>query len=292
MRYQFIHREERTYPRTLLCQVLQVSRSGYYAFLQRAEQLTPVPDELVLVAAVQRIAYDTHATYGSRRMMHELQAEGHAVGRYRTRTLMKKAHVTVQRGKRWTTTTQSRHAHPIAPNHLARQFTVAAPNQVWAGDITYLWTQAGWLYLAVVVDLFSRKVVGWALQATLASVLVEEALKMAVGRRQPSPGLLHHSDRGSQYAGHDYQALLQAHEFQCSMSRKGNCWDNAVVERFFGTLKREWTQARSFLTHQEAKAAVIEYIEMFYNSHRRHSTLGYVSPNEFEAQTRGAGRNA
>jgi len=221
-------------------------------------------------------------------MMHELQAGGHAVGRYRTRTLMRHAQVTVKRRRRWTTTTQSRHAHPIAPNHLARQFTVAAPNQVWAGDITYLWTQAGWLYLAVVVDLFSRKVVGWALEATLASVLVEEALKMAIGRRQPLPGLLHHSDRGSQYAGHDYQALLQAHECQCSMSRKGNCWDNAVVERFFGTLKREWTHERSFLTRQEAKAAVIEYIEMFYNSHRRHSTLGYLSPNEFEAQARGA----
>lgn len=289
MRYQFIHREERTYPLTLLCHVLQVSRSGYYAFRQRADQPKPVTDELALVAVVQRIAHDTHATYGSRRMMHELRAGGHAVGRYRTRTLMRKAQVRVQRRRRWTTTTQSRHAHPVAPNHLARQFTVAVPNQVWAGDITYLWTQAGWVYLAVVVDLFSRKVVGWALEATLASVLVEEALKMAIGRRQPAPGLLHHSDRGSQYAGHDYQALLQTHEFQCSMSRKGNCWDNAVVERFFGTLKREWTDARSFLTHQEAKAAVIEYIEMFYNSYRRHSTLGYLSPNEFEAQARGAG---
>jgi putative transposase len=284
MRYQFIYREERLYPRTLLCQVLQVSRSGYYAFRQRAEPPKAVPEELALVATVQRIAHDTHGTYGSRRMMHELQAGGHAVGRYRTRTLMKQAQVAVKRRKRWTTTTQSRHAHPIAPNHLARQFTVAVPNQVWAGDITYLWTQAGWVYLAVVVDLFSRKVVGWALEATLASGLVEEALKMAIGRRQPAPGLLHHSDRGSQYAGHDYQALLQTHEFQCSMSRKGNCWDNAVVERFFGTLKREWTHAQSFRTHQEAKAAVIEYIEMFYNSHRRHSTLGYLSPNEFEAQ--------
>jgi transposase InsO family protein len=288
MRYQFIQQEQQVDSPTLLCRVLQVSRSGYYAFLQRAKAPKPGTDELALVAAVQRIAHATHATYGSRRMMHELQAGGHAVGRYRTRTLMKKAQVTVIRRRRWTTTTQSRHAHPIAPNHLARQFTVAAPNQVWAGDITYLWTQTGWLYLAVVMDLFSRKVVGWALQATLASVLVEEALQMAVGRRQPPPGLLHHSDQGSQYAGHDYQALLQAHEFQCSMSRKGNCWDNAVVERFFGTLKREWTQARSFRTHQEAKAAVIEYIEMFYNSHRRHSTLGYLSPNEFEAQARNA----
>lgn len=160
MRHQFIQQEQRVYSPTLLCRVLQVSRSGYYASRQRVAQPKPVMEELALVAAVQRIAHATHATYGSRRMMHELQAGGHAVGRYRTRTLMKKAQVTVIRRRRWTTTTQSRHAHPIAPNHLARQFTVAAPNQVWAGDITYLWTQTGWLYLAVVMDLFSRKVVG------------------------------------------------------------------------------------------------------------------------------------
>jgi len=252
---------------------LQISRSSYYAFRQRAKVPKPVTDELALVAAVQRIA---HTTYGSRRMMHELRAEGHVVGRYRTRTLMRKAQVTVKRRRWWTMTTQSRHAHPVAPN------------QVWAGDITYLWTQEGWLYLAVVLDLFSRKVVGWALEATLASALVEEALTMAVGRRQSPPGLLLHSDRGSQYAGDDYQALLQTYEFQCSMSRKGNCWDNAVVERFFGTLKREWTHDRSFLTRQEAKATVIEYMEMFYNSHRRHSTLGYLSPNAFEVQAKAA----
>ncbi len=288
MRYPFIQREQLTYPLTLLCRVMQVSRSAYYTFLQRPVSPKGSVQEVALVAEVQRIAHDTHSTYGSRRMMHELQAEGHVVGRYRTRTLMRKAQVIVKRRRRWTLTTQSRHAHPVAPNHLARQFTVAAPNQVWAGDITYLWTQEGWLYLAVVLDLFSRKVVGWALEATLASALVEEALTMAVGRRQPPPGLLLHSDRGSQYAGYDYQALLQTYEFQCSMSRKGNCWDNAVVERFFGTLKREWTHDRSFLTRQEAKATVIEYIEMFYNSHRRHSTLGYLSPNAFEVQAKAA----
>lgn len=284
MRYPFIQREQLTYPLTLLCRVLQVSRSAYYTFLRRAASPSGLAQEVALVAEVQRIARETRATYGSRRMMVELQAGGHAVGRYRTRTLMRKAQVTVKRRTRWTTTTQSRHAHPIAPNHLARQFTVATPNQAWAGDITYLWTQEGWLYLAVVLDLFSRKVVGWALEATLASALVEEALTMAVGRRQPPPGLLLHSDRGSQYAGHDYQALLQTHEFQCSMSRKGDCWDNAVVERFFGSLKREWTNACRYLTRYEAKRDVVDYIEMFYNSHRRHSTLGYLSPNAFEAQ--------
>ncbi len=283
MRYPFIQREQLTYPLPLLCRVLPVSRSAYYTFLRRAALPSGSAQEVALVAEVQRIARETRSTYGSRRMMVELQAGGHAVGRYQTRTLMRKAQVTVKRRTRWTTTTQSRHAHPAAPNHLARQFTVAAPNQVWAGDITYLWTQEGWLYLAVVLDLFSRKVVGWALEATLASALVEEALNMAVGRRQPPPGLLSHSDRGSQYAGHVYQELLQTCEFQCRMSRKGDCWDNAVVERFFGSLKREWTNDCGFLTRQEAKAAVVEYIEMFYNSHRRHSTLGYLSPNDFEA---------
>ncbi len=273
-----------TYPLTLLCRVLQVSRSAYYTFLRRAASPSGDAQEVALVAEVQRIARETRSTYGSRRMMVELQAGGHAVGRYRTRTLMRKAQVTVKRRTRWTTTTQSRHAHPIAPNHLARQFTVAAPNQVWAGDITYLWTQEGWLYLAVVLDLFSRKVVGWALEATLASALVEEALNMAVGRRQPPPGLLSHSDRGSQYAGHVYQELLQTYAFQCSMSRKGDCWDNAVVERFFGSLKREWTTACRDLTRHEAKRDVVDSIEMLYNSHRRHSTLGYLSPNAFEAQ--------
>ncbi len=284
MRYPFIQREQLTYPLTLLCRVLQVSRSAYYTFLRRAASPSGLAQEVALVAEVQRIARETRATYGSRRMMVELQAGGYVVGRYRTRTLMRKAQVTVKRRTRWTTTTQSRHPHPIAPNHLARQFTVATPNQAWAGDITSRWTQEGWLYLAVVLDLFSRKVVGWALEATLASALVEEALTMAVGRRQPPPGLLLHSDRGSQYAGHDYQALLQTHEFQCSMSRKGDCWDNAVVERFFGSLKREWTNACSYLTRYEAKRDVVDYIEMFYNSHRRHSTLGYLSPNAFEAQ--------
>jgi transposase InsO family protein len=207
MRYPFIQREQGTYSLTLLCRVLQVSRSGSDAFLQRAEQPAEVTDERVLVAEVQRIAHDTRGTYGSRRMMVELQARGYAVGRYRTRTLMRNAQVAVKRRQRWTTTTQSRHTHPVAPNDLARQFTVAAPNQVWAGDMSYWWTQEGWLYRAVVLDLFSRKVGGWALTATLASALVEEALTMAVGRRQPPSGLLHHSDRGSQYAGHDYQVL-------------------------------------------------------------------------------------
>jgi transposase InsO family protein len=173
----------------------------------------------------------------------------------------------------------------VAPNRLARQFTVETPNQVWGSDITYLPTQDGWLFLAVVVDLFSRKIVGWAMASTLETSLVATALTMAIGRRHPPPGLLHHSDRGSQYASQTYQALLQQHQMVGSMSRRGNCWDNAVVERVFRSLKHEGLDDTA--KEQPAttvKAIVIDYIEMFYNSHRLHSTLGYLSPNAFEAQ--------
>lgn len=198
---------------------------------------------------------------------------------------MRQAGVSVRRTRPWVPrTTDSRHALPVAPNLLNRQFAVAAPNRVWGSDITYLPTQEGWLYLAIVVDLFSRKVVGWAVAATMETSLVETALEMAMGRRQPSPGLLHHSDRGSQYASQAYQTLLQRHQMPCSMSRTGNCWDNAVVERVFGSLKREGLSDHPADTHATAKAATIEYFEMFDHSHRRHSTLGYLSPNAFEAQ--------
>jgi transposase InsO family protein len=202
------------------------------------------------------------------------------------RTLMWQAGVSVKPKHPWVPrTTDSRHGEPVAPNRLARQFTVETPNQVWGSDITYLPTQDGWLFLAVVVDLFSRKIVGWAMASTLETSLVATALTMAIGRRHPLPGLLHHSDRGSQYASQTYQALLQQHQMVGSMSRRGNCWDNAVVERVFRSLKHEGLDDTA--KEQPAttvKAIVIDYIEMFYNSHRLHSTLGYLSPNAFEAQ--------
>lgn len=211
------------------------------------------------------------------------------VGRWRTRTLMRHAGVSVKRKRPWVPrTTDSRHGEPVAPNRLDRQFTVTAPNRVWGSDITYLPTQDGWLYLAVVVDLFSRKIVGWALASIMETSLVATALNMAIGRRQPPPGLLHHSDRGSQYASQTYQVLLQQHQMVGSMSRRGNCWDNAVVERVFRSVKHEGLDDTAKEQPAETvKATVIDYMEMFYNSHRLHSTLGYRSPNAFEAQSQG-----
>jgi putative transposase len=218
-----------------------------------------------------------------------LRAEGVLVGRWRTRTLMRQAGVSARRPCRWRPrTTDSDHASPVAPNRLNRQFAVTAPNRVWGSDITYLPTQDGWLYLAVVVDLFSRKIVGWALASTMEVSLVATALTMAIGRRHPPPGLLHHSDRGSQYASQMYQTLLQRHQMVGSMSRRGNCWDNAVVERVFRSVKYEGLDATASKQPSViVKATVIDYMEMFYNSHRLHATLGYLSPNAFEAQAQG-----
>lgn len=285
MRYSFIHRERQRYPLTVLCQVLRVSRSGYYAFLTGRPT---IPDH-AMVAQVRRLHYASRRTYGQRRLCQALRAEGVLVGRWRTRTLMRHAGVSVKRKRPWVPrTTDSRHGEPVAPNRLDRQFTVTAPNRVWGSDITYLPTQDGWLYLAVVVDLFSRKIVGWAMASIMETSLVATALNMAIGRRQPPPGLLHHSDRGSQYASQTYQVLLQQHQMVGSMSRRGNCWDNAVVERVFRSVKHEGLDDTAKEQPAETvKATVIDYMEMFYNSHRLHSTLGYLSPNAFEAQSQG-----
>lgn len=285
MKYAFIYQERLQYPLTVLCPVLRVSRSGYYAFLKRAPSVL----DSVTLAQVRRLHLASRRTYGQRRMRLALRAEGVGVGRWRTRMLMRQAGVSVKRAHPWKPhTTDSAHALPVAPNRLNRQFAVSAPNRVWGSDLTYLPTQDGWLYLAVVVDLFSRKIVGWAMASTMETSLVVTALTMAIGRRQPPPGLLHHSDRGSQYASATYQALLQRHQMVGSMSRRGNCWDNAVVERVFRSVKHEGLdEAVREQASETVKALVIDYIEMFYNSHRLHATLGYLSPNAFEAQAPG-----
>ena len=265
------------------CQVLQVSRSGFYAYLGR--QAHPVIDveEITLLARIQAIAAKTRWSYGSRRMARALQEEGFQVGRYKARRLMKDAGVVVKRrNTRKPQTTDSRHGYGVTPNVLDRGFDVAKPNVAWAGDLTYVWTQEGWLSLAVLLDLYSRKVVGWSLGSRMDVGLVKGALEMAIGRRHPEPGLIHHTDRGSQYACHTYRDMLSQHGMVCSMSGKGECLDNAVAERFFGSLKREWTSDRHYETRQEARDDIIEYIEMFYNSNRKHSYLGYLSPNEYE----------
>jgi transposase InsO family protein len=276
------HRE--TWPVTVLCEVFEVSRSGFYAYRQHHASSSIERLAVELAARVKAIAAQTRHSYGSRRMAKQLQAEGYAVGRGKARRLMREAGVAVRRPThRRPRTTESRHGYGVAPKLLARQLAGEQPDQAWVGDITSLWTQEGWLYLAVLLDLYSRKVVGWALSSRIDAAVVQEALRMALERRHPAAGVLHHSDRGSQYACQTYQALLKAHGVRCSMSRKGECLDNAVAERFFGSLKGERTAHRQYTTRQEARTDVIEYIEMFYNSVRLHSYLGYHSPNDYEA---------
>ena len=210
---------------------------------------------------------------------------GHDVGEHRVARLMRQEGIRAKTVKKWRATTQSNHRLPVATNALNRQFTVTHPNRVWAGDITDVWTTEGWLYLAVVLDLYSRLVIGWAMGQRLTGELAEQALLMALTNRQPSAGLRHHSDRGSQYAATHYQQVLTSHGITPSMSRKGNCWDNACVESFFGTLKRELVYHRHYATREDATQDIFEYIEVFYNRTRRHSTLGYHSPAEYEART-------
>ena len=266
----------------MLCRVLGVSRSGFYEYLRRQDR-DPDPEHEEKLELVKKIAEASGHTYGSRRMAKALQALGYRVGRHQARTLMREAGVWVRYRRRYRVTTESNHRKAVFPNRLQRDFAPSAPNRVWAGDITYLWTQEGWLYLAVVIDLFSRKVLGWSLGRRLSSALVCDALQMALWLRQPPKGqLIFHCDRGVQYASDAFGKLLQAHGIAGSMSRKGNCWDNAVVESFFGSLKSERVHWRSYQTREEARADVVEYIAMFYNSQRLHSYLGYQSPDTFE----------
>ena len=238
MRDAFIAAHQHVWPVAVLCQGLGVSRGGFYAYLRRPARADVDAEAVALVARVKAIAEATRGSYGSRRMAKQLQAEGFHVGRAKARRLMTEAGVTVRRPRRrGPVTTDSRHGYEVAPNLLARQFTVAAPDQVWAGDITSIWTAEGWLYLAVLLDMYSRKVVGWAMSEHIDTTLVQDALQMALWRRQPAVGLLHHSDRDRQYASHAYRDMLVDHGIVCSMSGKGECLDHAVAERFFGSLK-------------------------------------------------------
>ena len=266
----------------MLCRVLGVSRGGFYDFLRRRDR-DPDPEHKEKLEWVQDLATASDHTYGSRRMARALQELGYRVGRHQARSLMREAGVWVRYRRRYRVTTNSKHDQPVFENRLERKFAVEAPDQVYAGDITYVWTAQGWLYLAVVIDLYSRKVVGWSMGRRLNSALVCDALTMALWRRRPSKGqLVHHSDRGVQYASRAFRKLLKAHGVAGSMSRKGDCWDNAVVESFFGSLKSERIHWRSYQSRAEARADIVDYITMFYNSRRLHSYLGYQSPDEFE----------
>ena len=260
---------------------MQVSRSGYYAWRKRGKSSRQKENEK-LIPIVQAAHKKSRATYGSRRMATEVKAHGFPCGRVKAGTLMKLAGVVAKQKKKFKATTDSKHNLPIAPNLLNRQFKVKEPDKVYVSDITYIWTHEGWLYLAVVLDLFSRQVVGWALSNRMSKKLIMDALRMAIWRRRPASDLMFHSDRGSQYCSKDFQKMLKTYGMVSSMSRKGNCWDNSVAESFFGSLKTERVFSSSYKTREDAKRDIVDYIEMFYNSNRRHSYLGYISPKEFE----------
>ena len=282
MKYRAIRTHADRFAIRLMCRALQVSPAGYYAWVTRPESERTKANRRLLVE-IRAIHTESRRTYGSPSIWDQLQKRGQGAGRHRVARLMRANGIRAKTVKQWRATTDSKHKLPIAANTLDRQFAPSAPNRVWAGDITYVWTDAGWLYLAVVLDLFSRAVIGWAMGSRLTAELAREALTMALVRRKPKPGLLHHSDRGVQYASLDYQQLLADAKITCSMSRKGNCWDNAVVESFFGTLKKELIHDQRYPTREAATQDVFEWIEVFYNRQRRHTTLGYCSPAEFEA---------
>ena len=282
MKYRAIREHADRFRIRLMCRALKVAPAGYYAWRDRPESERMRANRGLLVH-IRAIHAESRRTYGSPSIWDRLRQRGHGVGKHRVARLMRAHGIRAKTVKKWRATTDSTHALPIAANDLDRQFAVSAPNRVWAGDITYLWTDEGWLYLAVVLDLYSRAVIGWAMGARLTASLATQALTMALWRRKPAKGLLHHSDRGVQYASHDYQQRLADAGIRCSMSRKGNCWDNACVESFFASLKKELIHDARYATREDATQDVFEWIEVFYNRQRRHTTLGYRSPAEFEA---------
>ena len=279
MSYGFVHDHVALFPVQLMCEVLGVSRSGYYDWVSRPESARAAEDR-GLAAEIRASHEGSRGRYGSPRVHAELRAHGRRVGRKRVARLMRGMGLAARRKRRFRRTTDSAHALPVAPNLLGRDFAAAAPDRVWLADLTYIWTAEGWLYLAVVLDLFSRRVVGWAMADHLGHELALAALDMAIARRRPAAGLVHHSDRGVQFAAHGYRRRLREHGMLCSMSRKGDCWDNAPMESFFATLKGELVEERDYLTRDEARADVFQYVEGFYNRRRLHSGIGYLTPEQ------------
>jgi transposase InsO family protein len=283
VRFTFIRDHAEEFPVDVLCHVLQVSRSGYYAWRQRPPSLQ-ARRRTELVEQIRQVHASHRCVYGSPRIAAELHAQGVSCAENTVAKLMRQHGIRSKTARRFVVrTTDSRHAHPVAANRLAQQFERPLPNQAWAADITYIPTDEGWLYLAAVIDLCSRKIVGWSTADHLRAELACQALEMAVTHRRPPQELLHHSDRGVQYACDEYQGLLSRHGLLTSMSRTGNCYDNALMESFFGTLKTELIHHETYATRQQAHLALFEYIEVFYNRQRRHSALGYMNPTEFEA---------
>ena len=282
MTFAWIEERKTEWPVAQMCRVLEVSRSGFYAWRSRVPSATETRRE-GLTEQVTRIHAEVKARYGSPRMQAELVDRGHDCCVNTVARVMREAGIAAKTKRKFRRTTDSNHPHPVAENVLDRQFDPAVPNASWVADVTYIPTRDGWLYLAVVVDLFSRMVVGWSMAATMTSRLVVDALEMALGRRPGgSSGLVAHSDRGSQYASEHYRRRLEEERIVCSMSRRGNCWDNAPMESFFASLKKELVHDEDYTTRDEATASIFEYIETFYNRVRRHSSLGYVAPAEFE----------
>jgi putative transposase len=284
VRFVFIAAEKALYPVRLLCEVLNVRASGYYAWLDRPASPKKTADAQLLLeikAAMTR----GRGAYGSPRVHRELRTRGIRVGKKRIERLMRENGLEARQKRRFVHTTDSRHEHPIAPNVLDRNFDVQAANQAWVGDVTYIPTLEGWLYLAVLLDLFSRRVVGWATSAANDRDLALRALDQALRTRRPGPGLVHHTDRGSPYASDDYRQVLDSHAIVASMSRTGDCYDNAVAESFFATLKAEHVDHEDFATRDIGTASLGDYIEGFYNCARRHSHVGYLSPIEFELRS-------
>jgi len=283
VKYAFIKEHQRRWPVNVQCRVLEVARSGYYAWKRGTIAPRMVWRHRVL-REIRRSFLESRRTYGSPRIHQELVVRGCSCCVNTVARLMKKERIQAQTRRKYRVqTTDSKHLYPVAANLLGQRFSQSRANRAWAADITFVPTQEGWLYVAVILDLFSRRVVGWAMADHLKALLVREALEMAMVQRRPEPGLLIHSDRGVQYACHDYQGLLRRHQLVCSMSRSGNCYDNAVVESFYGTMKREWVHRQHYRTRQEARVSIFEFIEVFYNRQRRHSALRYVSPVAFEA---------
>jgi putative transposase len=281
MKYQFIEQYKQEFPVVVMCQVLGVSESGFYAWRKR-----PIcrrrREDAQLTNEIRQVFVTHRGRYGSPRIHTELKDQGRHHARKRVARLMREAELSALRKRRRVLTTKRDASHPVAPNILHREFTATEPNTKWVTDITYIPTTTGWLYLAVILDLYSRAVVGWSMSASCDEALAEKALNMAVSRRRPKAGLLHHSDRGCQYTSRAYRKRLEQIGAVVSMSRKGNCWDNAAMESFFGSLKEECVGNQVYSSHEQARQALFEYLEIYYNRQRRHSTLGYMSPFLYE----------
>jgi putative transposase len=281
MRYDFVERHRGRWPVRLMCRVLRVSPGGYYDWRGRPDGARTERRE-ALVVAIKAIHREVKARYGSPRIHAELVARGEPCCVNTVARLMRQNGIAAKTKRKFRCTTDSNHDHPVAENVVNRDFEPTTANRTWTADITYIATGEGWLYLAVVEDLYSKQIIGWSMGPRIDSRLVVDALEMALPRRRPGVGLVAHSDRGSQYASEHYQGLLARHGIVCSMSRRANCWDNAPIESFFASLKKELTHGESFATRAEARSSLFEYIEVFYNRSRRHSSLGYLSPAEYE----------